>query len=907
MRLSIAFFLFVTIPLNSSGQLMPNQVKTLNAYVDYANQSADEVTAVVKSVMDYYPSLFEKRSWNVPRYNCPVQPEEYYYTTALQQKAEGASFQLVKQKFLDLKAAADDIDRKCKELDTYHKLEDYKRDNYAAGKRMVEELQPLVGNYQKSQRALSSEIDVICKKLVTGNASYVQASQQMRQQLERERSFLDRWKLNLNENVPGSWITEDLKVSISETDQAVKKLSSMKPALSYPASSMWPSFTEALSSILETKRHGLDEYNFDAQKSDKHPNDVYLSLINYYNGALLADYNTFIGFAAGDKFAGVKAIKYVPSFFMRAEAEKRKFSVTPFRDQKHEPVSVLPQKAPVTKPVFSALTNYVDLINETYRQIAHHRDVIRNLNSSAAYWASQVSHAGKGGISFSHDSFVMPRSYHQKALSESTVLPPSFAGGLNKEADVLMEILREIDELGAVMELEVKEKRYQQDNAANLYSMIERTVELFNTWDTRKEVFFEEIVHVFDSYPAANVSSSWYTSGKALRELTGFDHEGLFSAKAFYNGKHTGPVATQSIDGKLREVLSSEYDNMKGIEKLGRNNGRCPYTPYEDLPKNSRTLSELFQELKPAKPNEYAYQHPYHSMVYLYNEVVDDYNTFCELSPVPLLKYIKQPELFKVIYPEKKDSTLPPGQPTLTSDVGSTSAGAPQTSRRQSDPDQRAGGDTQASREVIRDTVYIEKRDTVYIREEAGALRSMEGYATNNMVLLLDVSGSMNAPEKLPLLKKSVLDMLSMMRREDEISIVVFSGKPKTLLPSVSFKDEEKIREAINDLKPSGTTDGNAGIKLAYKVADDNYIRGGNNRIVLATDGEFPISKETEELISKFAGEDIFLTVFNFGKKSGSSKNLERIAAMGHGNYEFISKENVEVKLIREAKAKKSK
>ena len=165
----------------------------------------------------------------------------------------------------------------------------------------------------------------------------------------------------------------------------------------------------------------------------------------------------------------------------------------------------------------------------------------------------------------------------------------------------------------------------------------------------------------------------------------------------------------------------------------------------------------------------------------------------------------------------------------------------------------------------------------------------------------------MNTPEKLPLLKKSVLEMLSMMRTDDRISIVIFSGKPKVLLTSTSFKDEDRITKAINSLKPSGKTDGNAGIKLAYKVADEHYIRGGNNRIVLATDGEFPINPDSEGLISKFSGEDIFLTVFNFGKKSMNAKNLQKISSLGKGNYEFISKENVDLKLIREVKAKRSK
>jgi len=203
--------------------------------------------------------------------------------------------------------------------------------------------------------------------------------------------------------------------------------------------------------------------------------------------------------------------------------------------------------------------------------------------------------------------------------------------------------------------------------------------------------------------------------------------------------------------------------------------------------------------------------------------------------------------------------------------------------------------------------VYIERRDTVYLPESDGNLRSMEGYATNNMVLLLDVSGSMNTPEKLPLLKQSVLDLLSMMRQEDQVSIIAFSGKPKALLQATSFKEEQKIKNAINDLKSSGKTDGNAGVKLAYKVADENYIRGGNNRIILATDGEFGLSDESRQLIANFSKEDIFLTVFNFGKGAGASKALEHLADLGKGNYRYISKANVDLQLIGEAKAKKKK
>jgi Ca-activated chloride channel homolog len=211
------------------------------------------------------------------------------------------------------------------------------------------------------------------------------------------------------------------------------------------------------------------------------------------------------------------------------------------------------------------------------------------------------------------------------------------------------------------------------------------------------------------------------------------------------------------------------------------------------------------------------------------------------------------------------------------------------------------------SKQAKRDTVYISRIDTVYVGLPGENLRSMEGFATNHLVLLLDVSGSMNNEEKLPILKKSLSGLMEMMRPEDKITIVTYSGKAKVVLLPTSFKEAAIINAVIDKLVPEGKTDGNAGIKLAYKVADENYIRGGNNRIILATDGEFPMGKPTYELARNFAEEDIFITVFNFGKSTSSAKNLQQLASMGRGNYEYISQANIDFKLISEVKAKRSK
>ena len=189
----------------------------------------------------------------------------------------------------DLRAAAEKIDGVCKSLDTYHKLEDYKQDNFAKAEVLISELQILVGDYRKKQNLLQTELESAFKKLnssVSQNA-YHKADAMMRSQVAKEKLFLDSWTFNLKEEVHTDWATEKLQQSILETDAQLTALQTFKPALKYPASSMWTSFQSSLSSVLSAKRAGLDEYNFEAKKSDKHSNDVYLGLINYVNGALV--------------------------------------------------------------------------------------------------------------------------------------------------------------------------------------------------------------------------------------------------------------------------------------------------------------------------------------------------------------------------------------------------------------------------------------------------------------------------------------------------------------------------------------------------------------------------------------------------------------------------------------------
>ena len=162
----------------------------------------------------------------------------------------------------------------------------------------------------------------------------------------------------------------------------------------------------------------------------------------------------------------------------------------------------------------------------------------------------------------------------------------------------------------------------------------------------------------------------------------------------------------------------------------------------------------------------------------------------------------------------------------------------------------------------------------------------------SNIVLLIDVSGSMDSYDKLPLLQESFCLMVDNLSEKDRISIVTYAGASNTVLEGVSGADKETIKEAINSLSPYGSTNGSGGIKQAYKLAKDNFIENGNNRVIIATDGDFNVGvtseSELSDLIKEKARDEIYLSVIGFGTGNYADARMETLADDGNGNYSYI-------------------
>jgi Ca-activated chloride channel family protein len=173
-----------------------------------------------------------------------------------------------------------------------------------------------------------------------------------------------------------------------------------------------------------------------------------------------------------------------------------------------------------------------------------------------------------------------------------------------------------------------------------------------------------------------------------------------------------------------------------------------------------------------------------------------------------------------------------------------------------------------------------------------------------NFVFLLDVSGSMDQPNKLPLVVEGMKMLVEQLGENDRVAIVVYAGASGLVLPSTTCDQKETVIAALDKLRAGGSTNGGAGIELAYRTAGENFIRGGTNRVVLCTDGDFNIGltnqSELIRLIEAKAKSGVFLTVLGFGTGNYKDSTMEKLADKGNGNYGYIDTKSEARKVLVE-------
>ncbi|MEO6315879.1 MAG: von Willebrand factor type A domain-containing protein [Chitinophagaceae bacterium] len=179
---------------------------------------------------------------------------------------------------------------------------------------------------------------------------------------------------------------------------------------------------------------------------------------------------------------------------------------------------------------------------------------------------------------------------------------------------------------------------------------------------------------------------------------------------------------------------------------------------------------------------------------------------------------------------------------------------------------------------------------------------NLDAVPASNLVFLIDISGSMDMPNRLPLLKSAFRLMINNLRAKDTVSIVVYGGSVGVWLQPTCGAEKEKITKAVEDLYPGGSTPGASGIQAAYALAKSQFITGGNNRVVLATDGDFNVGQanedELENMITLHRQSGIYLTCLGVGMGNYKDSKLEILAKKGNGNFAYLDNEREAEKVL---------
>lgn len=173
---------------------------------------------------------------------------------------------------------------------------------------------------------------------------------------------------------------------------------------------------------------------------------------------------------------------------------------------------------------------------------------------------------------------------------------------------------------------------------------------------------------------------------------------------------------------------------------------------------------------------------------------------------------------------------------------------------------------------------------------------ALDNVPPSNLVFLIDVSGSMADANKLPLLKQSMRVLVNQLKPQDRVAMVTYAGSSGLALPSTPVSNKGAILSALNNLESGGSTNGGEGIQLAYRVAQENFISGGNNRVILATDGDFNVGVTSDgdlvKLIETKRQSGVFLSVLGFGEGNLNDSMMEKLSNKGNGNYAYIDSQD---------------
>ncbi|MDB2606222.1 VWA domain-containing protein [Zobellia sp.] len=370
-----------------------------------------------------------------------------------------------------------------------------------------------------------------------------------------------------------------------------------------------------------------------------------------------------------------------------------------------------------------------------------------------------------------------------------------------------------------------------------------------------------------------------------VRQIRNQDEEGLVKSML----EHEKLIKIRNTSKELKELETfGDYrytDNIQTQERANIGRGSKKFAEYADRYVNGGSAYATDYTSK-RYGRQFAFEQ---SVIYLFHDyglkLCKRYNEVIARAYEPVLKMVQEPMPFKVHYESgyepKVETTMVESQRLPTENRNALVA-----EDRETQPDNRLETSTKP--------IILAKDD----------LSTLSGASTNNLVLLLDVSASMRRNDNLDKLKSSITYLIDLLRPEDQLTVITYSGIVEKVLETSSNYDKENLKSIIQNLKSNGKTNANAGLDMAYKSCRNTFLVGGNNRIIIASDGDFQISAALKKYIGEQAKKDIYLTTFHyFSPKMKVGHTLDDLAEKGQGTYTLITdKKDAITALIKESK-----
>lgn len=556
-------------------------------------------------------------------------------------------------------------------------------------------------------------------------------------------------------------------------------------------------------------------------------------------------------------------------------------------------------RRPLTEQVYKALNNYVEYSNEIVHALQVMYDDFEYLNGAFNDYVEQKqdSIAFKAKSLFNnYDYFpVLPRDLYQDVFDQNNNIAFELRGKPLKYIGKINQVSSEIEAIRQQIETYIQSEAYKTDtNLAKGYDWLRRIEVLYYDIYALQEKLSWNLNTIINTYER-DVKNEYYV--RVITQLQRVIDQSKRLLRAV-RAKDISPglaADCKKMKDLLYELRRSQTDVLWGIPS----DEKPIYKNYSlMLDRGEKLMNHTLTYLN--EPDKHYQDFPRAPYYYFYNyDMLDNYNRYGNGLAVlfnKIIKYSNEEWLFADELPPIFE-TIYPNHPAFDS------------LRRDSMPDPdwflaQLEKMRQDSLRKVDSLKNIVKVDTPKVGEP-----SLSGFATNNLIFLIDISTSMNEENKLPLLKASLKQFLELMRKEDNVTVITYSQKAKIVLSPTSAANKKKIIDVLDNLSVESVSNADEGLETAYLIAKESFIKEGNNRIILSTDGSFNLKRRTERTIRKRAKQNIKLSVFYFSEKEYKNvqPGLQKIANTGQGTYHYITEDNAEEALLIEAQSVRDK